>query len=121
MKIKLAEHNLNKEYNAMKEKERDLQKREQELMKQSQLYKDRTAELEERERLVNEILRLHDFPIVKNGDLKNYINGSHNASTAFDSHQKHYKDDKFSLSPQYIQKTVPQTIEKLGHRQPHTQ
>ena len=46
---------------------------------------EKQAELLEKERLLNEILRVHDLPLV-NGDLQKYLDSSAGASTAVDSH-----------------------------------
>jgi len=86
MQLKHKEHQLTKIEKNLKAFERDLQKRDQEVTKATLANEERMAELDERERLLNEVMRLHDLPLVKNGDLRSYLAGSENASTAFDSH-----------------------------------
>jgi hypothetical protein len=67
--------------------------RETELKKESVKLRTQQVELEEKERLLNEILKYHNFPQTNN-DLKKYLDTCYDASTRVDSGVK--TDSKFS-------------------------
>jgi hypothetical protein len=62
-------------------REKEIREREAALARQNE---ERQSELDEKERLLNEILRMHDLPTL-NGDLQRYLDSSAGASTQVDS------------------------------------
>ncbi len=80
-KLHALEQQLRLKEAQLAQREAELREREAEASRQNE---ERVAELSEKERLLNEILRRHDLPTL-NGDLQRYLDNSAGCSTAVDS------------------------------------
>ena len=118
--LMLREKNLTEKESELSKRELALKNFESELLAREKVLnaklEERRAELIERERLLNEILRMYEMPLV-NGDLQKYLDQCA-SSTALGSGtlcSTGLKESKLSFSPQ----TNPD--HKRVPRLPHTQ
>ncbi len=118
--LKLKEQNLTDREFELAKKETTLKSFESELQAREKTlntkFEERRFELSERERLLNEILKMYDMPLV-NGDLQKYLD-SCTSSTAVGSGtlcSTGLKESKLSFSPQ------TNADHKRAPRLPHTQ